>query len=279
MIPEKWREQYGLYDLSRAIYSVHFPKTIEKADSGRQRLAFDELFYLELIMAGRNSNRRSKTDGLSIPPPKKLGRKLLDHLGFELTSAQKRVLREIYDDMQSGYQMNRLIQGDVGSGKTIVAVLAMLGAIEAGYQAAIMAPTEILAEQHYYSISKLFESVGIETILLTGSTRGKKREAVFESIESGNIPVIVGTHALIQKKINFHNLGLIVVDEQHRFGVAQRGTLQSKGKNPETLVMSATPIPRTLAMTIYGDLDVSVIDEMPPGRIPVLTKHVPEDKR
>lgn len=278
-IPDRWREKYGLYDLTRAIAQVHFPESFEKADSGRQRLAFEELFYLELILAGKHKNRRLKPDGLSLEPPKVNGRKLLDGLGFKLTKAQIKALNEIYGDMKASYQMNRLIQGDVGSGKTIVAALAMLGAIESGYQAAIMAPTEILAEQHFYTFSGLFENLGIKVVLLTGSVKGQERNSTLDEISSGEASVVVGTHALIQEKVDFKKLGFAVIDEQHRFGVAQRGDLQSKGVNPDILVMTATPIPRTLAMTIYGDLDVSVIDEMPPGRIPVATNFVPEDKR
>lgn len=278
-IPDKWREKYALFDLTRAIGQVHFPETLEKADSGRQRLAFEELFYLELIMAGRHKNRRLKTDGISLDPPRINGRKLLDNLGFKLTSAQVKALNEIYTDMKANYQMNRLIQGDVGSGKTIVAVLAMLGAIESGYQTAIMAPTEVLAEQHLYSVTELLEPLGIKTVLLTGSVKGSARVKTMDAISSGEASVVVGTHALIQKKVDFAGLGLVVVDEQHRFGVVQRGSLQAKGKTPDMLVMTATPIPRTLAMTIYGDLDVSVIDEMPPGRIPIATKFVAEEKR
>ncbi|UCC78721.1 MAG: ATP-dependent DNA helicase RecG [Candidatus Zixiibacteriota bacterium] len=278
-IPERWRKEYGLYDLTRAIYQIHFPDKMETADSGRQRLAFEELFYLELILAGRKNNRRKKMTGIKIGPPKKLGRRLLDSLGFKLTKAQVKVLNEIYADMAAGFQMSRVIQGDVGSGKTIVAVLAMLGAVENGFQAAIMAPTEILAEQHYFSISELLKPLDINTVLITGSIRGARRTETMEAIAGGRASVIIGTHALIQKKVEFKNLGFVVIDEQQRFGVAQRGDLLAKGMNPDILVMSATPIPRTLAMTIYGDLDISVIDEMPPGRIPVKTKHVPEDKR
>ncbi len=278
-IPDKWRREYGLYDLTKAIYQIHFPEKMETADSGRQRLAFEELFYLELILAGRKNNRRENANGISIGPPKKLGRKLLNNLGFELTKAQKKVLNEIYGDMSANFQMSRVIQGDVGSGKTIVAVLAMLGAVESGFQAAIMAPTEILAEQHYFSMSKILNPLGIELALITGSIKGARRKAVLEAIYSGESSVVIGTHALIQKKIEFKNLGFVVIDEQHKFGVAQRGDLLSKGVSPDILVMSATPIPRTLAMTIYGDLDISVIDEMPPGRAAVITKHVPEDKR
>jgi ATP-dependent DNA helicase RecG len=189
------------------------------------------------------------------------------------------VLNEIYVDMAAGFQMNRVIQGDVGSGKTIVAILALLGAVENGFQAAIMAPTEILAEQHYFSVSELLKPLGIEIVLLTGSVKGANRTGIMEAISSGTASVVIGTHALIQKKVKFKNLGFVVIDEQQRFGVAQRGDLLAKGMNPDILVMSATPIPRTFAMTIYGDLDISVIDEMPPGRVPVTTKHVPEDKR
>jgi len=262
-IPDRWRREYGLYDLTRAIYQIHFPDKMEAADSGRQRLAFEELFYLELILAGRKNNRRKKLTGIKITPPKKLGRRLLDNLGFRLTGAQVKVLNEIYTDMAAGFQMIRVIQGDVGSGKTIVAVLAMLGAVENGYQAAIMAPTEILAEQHYFSISELLKPLEINTVLITGSVRGARRTETMGAIAGGRA----------------NNLGFVVIDEQQRFGVAQRGDLLAKGMNPDILVMSATPIPRTLAMTIYGDLDISVIDEMPPGRVPVNTKHVPEDKR
>ena len=278
-IPDKWREKYALVGLTRAIRQVHFPETLEKADSGRQRLAFEELFYLELIMAGRHKNRRLKTDGISLEPPRANGRRLLDNLGFKLTSAQVKVLNEIYTDMKAKYQMNRLIQGDVGSGKTIVALLAVLGAIESGYQTAIMVPTEVLAEQHYYSVMELLEPLGIKTVLLTGSIKGGARVKTMGAVSSGEASVIVGTHALIQKKVDFAKLGLVVIDEQHRFGVVQRGSLQAKGGIPDMLVMTATPIPRTLAMTIYGDLDVSIIDEMPPGRIPIGTKFVPEEKR
>ena len=278
-LPESGRREYGLIDLTRAIRQVHFPDTQEMADMGRQRLSFEELFHLELILVGRQKKRHSKTDGIELQPPRKHGRELLGKLGFSLTGAQKKVLREIYGDMAAKYQMNRLLQGDVGSGKTIVAVLAMLGAVESGYQAAIMAPTEILAEQHYFSVSELLQPVGIPVKLLTGSVKGRGRKEAFADVESGECPVVIGTHALIEKKVKFAKLGFVVIDEQHRFGVMQRATLQSKGRNPDILVMTATPIPRTLAMTVYGDLDISVIDEMPPGRIPIVTRYVAEDKR
>ncbi|OGC91804.1 MAG: ATP-dependent DNA helicase RecG [candidate division Zixibacteria bacterium RBG_16_53_22] len=278
-LPESGRREYGLIDLTRAIRQVHFPDSHEMADMGRQRLSFEELFHLELILVGRQKKRHSKTDGIELQPPRKHGRELLGKLGFSLTGAQKKVLREIYDDMAAKYQMNRLLQGDVGSGKTIVAVLAMLGAVESGYQAAIMAPTEILAEQHYFSVSELLQPIGIPVKLLTGSVKGRGRKEAFADVESGTCPVVIGTHALIEKKVKFAKLGFVVIDEQHRFGVMQRATLQSKGRNPDILVMTATPIPRTLAMTAYGDLDVSIIDEMPPGRVSIVTKYVTEDKR
>jgi len=278
-LPESSRREYGLVDLTRAIRQVHFPDSQEMADSGRQRLAFEELFHLELILVGRQKKRHSRTDGIELQPPKKHGRELLNKLGFTLTRAQKKVLKEIYEDMAAKYQMNRLLQGDVGSGKTIVAALAMMGAIESGYQAAIMAPTEILAEQHYFSISELLKPIGVPVRLLTGSVKGRERVKAFAEIESGICPIAVGTHALIENKVKFAKLGFVVIDEQHRFGVMQRAALQSKGRNPDILVMTATPIPRTLAMTVYGDMDVSVIDEMPPGRIPIITKYVTEDKR
>ena len=278
-IPERWRKEYGLPGLSRAIKQAHFPDTFEAADSGRQRLAFEELFYLELVMAGRHKQRELKADGIVLEPPMKHGRQFLDGLGFTLTKAQVRVLNEIYKDMGSKHQMNRLIQGDVGSGKTIVAVLAMLGAIESGYQAALMAPTEILAEQHYYSITDLLAPLEIPIALLTSSIKGRKRNAVMESIASGESSIVIGTHALIEQKVKFSKLGMAVIDEQHRFGVVQRASLHAKGNNPDILVMTATPIPRTLAMTVYGDLDVSVIDEMPPGRIPIDTRYIEENQR
>jgi len=278
-LPEDRRREYGLIDLTRAIRQVHFPDTLDMADTGRQRLAFEELFHLELILVGRQKKRHIKNDGIQLQPPKKHGRELLNNLGFSLTKSQIKVLNEIYADMAAKYQMTRLLQGDVGSGKTIVAALALLGAVESGYQAAIMAPTEILAEQHFYSLSDLLNPVGVAVKLLTGSVKGRERQDAFADVESGRCPVVIGTHALIEKKVKFANLGFVVIDEQHRFGVVQRATLQSKGRNPDILVMTATPIPRTLAMTVYGDLDVSVIDEMPPGRRPIITKYVSEDNR
>jgi ATP-dependent DNA helicase RecG len=278
-LPETIRARFKLMGLREAIAQVHFPDSFEDKDRGLNRLAFEELFYLELLLAARHNNRTTEEPGISFPPPKKLGRALLDNLQFELTGGQKKALKEIYADMARPHPMNRLLQGDVGCGKTVVAVLTMLGAVEAGYQAAIMAPTEILAEQHGIAISKLLDGLGLKIAVFTGSTTGKERQTLLSKIEAGKIDIIIGTHTLIQSSMAFAKLGLIVIDEQHKFGVAQRGILKQKGIYPDTLVMTATPIPRTLAMTAYGDLDVSVISDMPPGRVPIQTSFVPLEKR
>jgi ATP-dependent DNA helicase RecG len=278
-LPESIRTKYKLMGLREAIAQVHFPDSFEAKDNGLNRLAFEELFYLELLLAARHSNRTTEEPGISFPPPKKMGRALLDNLKFELTGGQKKALNEIYADMAKPHPMNRLLQGDVGCGKTVVAVLTMLGAVEAGYQAAIMAPTEILAEQHGIAIGRLLDGLGLKIAIFTGSTTGKERQALLGKIKSGKIDIIIGTHTLIQSSMAFAKLGLIVIDEQHKFGVAQRGILKQKGIYPDTLVMTATPIPRTLAMTAYGDLDISVINEMPPGRVPIQTSFVPLEKR
>ncbi|MCD6163806.1 MAG: ATP-dependent DNA helicase RecG [candidate division Zixibacteria bacterium] len=278
-LPENLRMKYGLLNLAGAISQTHFPDSVKAAEQGIRRLAFEELFYIELLLAARHNKRTAREPGISFPPPKKLGRKLLDALDFELTRAQKKVLKEIYNDMEKPHPMNRLLQGDVGSGKTIVAILTMLGAVEAGYQAALMAPTEILAEQHGHTLSGMLDDFGIEAIVITGSMPEERKQTALKKITNGKADVIIGTHALIQGKVKFKNLGLIVIDEQHKFGVAQRGMLQKKGLAPDTLVMTATPIPRTLAMTVYGDLDVSVINQMPAGRKPIKTAFVPYEKR
>jgi len=225
------------------------------------------LFYLQLVIALRKKMQSGETKQITINKPGESFEKLFrEHLGFELTAAQKRVIKEIISDMRSAKPMNRLLQGDVGSGKTIVAVFCMLAAAESGYQAAFMAPTEILAEQHYKTLSAYFNKLGIETVLLTGSIKKKEREVFLEKIRSGNARIIVGTHALIQDKVEFNSLAFIVIDEQHKFGVMQRAKLKAKGITPDVLVMTATPIPRTLSLTFYGDLDVSVIDELPANR-------------
>jgi ATP-dependent DNA helicase RecG len=278
-LPDDIRSRFNLLGLRQAIAQVHFPDSFEMIDRGYSRLAFEELFYLELLLAARHSNRITEEPGITFPPPKNLGRKLLDSLKFELTRGQKKALKEIYNDMARPHPMNRLLQGDVGSGKTVVAALTMLGAIEAGYQAAIMAPTEVLAEQHGMSISSMLEGLGLRIAVFTGSTTGRERQELLDRIAEGEVDLIIGTHTLIQQKMKFARLGLIVIDEQHKFGVAQRGVLKQKGIYPDTLVMTATPIPRTLAMTAYGDLDLSIIPDMPPGRSPVKTSFVPREKR
>jgi len=278
-IPDDLRTKIGLLSLNTAISQVHFPDSVKSAEQGLRRLAFEELFYLELLLAAKHQKRSTREPGISFPPPKRLGRQLLDNLNFELTKAQKRVLNQIYKDMEEPHPMNRLVQGDVGSGKTVVSLLSMLGAIEAGYQAAMMVPTEVLAEQHGFTLSRMLDGLDVNIAVFTGSVTGKKREAVLQKIASGKIDIVVGTHTLIQKKLEFNNLGFAVIDEQHKFGVVQREGLKKKGAYLDTLVMTATPIPRTLAMTVYGDLDVSVIDEMPPGRKHIKTSFVPFEKR
>ncbi|WP_278585262.1 ATP-dependent DNA helicase RecG [Coprobacter fastidiosus] len=267
--------------LTEAIQNIHFPQSPDLLRRAQFRLKFEELFYLQLNILRFTRQRQ-----------KKLGGFRFDHIGdyfnnfyhqclpFELTNAQKRVLREIRADVGSGKQMNRLLQGDVGSGKTLVALMSMLMAVDNGFQACLMAPTEILASQHYESISELVAPIGIHVELLTGSTRKRERERIHEGLLTGDVNLIIGTHALIEDTVLFSNLGLVVIDEQHRFGVEQRARLWKKNNRPpHILVMTATPIPRTLAMTVYGDLDVSVIDELPPGRKPIQTIHQYDNKR
>ncbi len=278
VMPEDIITDLHLPGLRQSIEAVHFPPSgtsLNDLNGGtspyHQRLAFDELFTLQLGLAAIKNNEISEK-GISFEPTGKLTGKLLEKLPFKLTGAQKRVIDDIAKDMKSPFPMNRLIQGDVGSGKTIVAFIAMLGAVESGYQTALMAPTEILAEQHYLNIHSLAESLGLKIHLLTGSKKDKN----YDMIASGKAQIVIGTHALIQEAVSFKNLGLIVIDEQHRFGVMQRAQLRKKGTNPDTLIMTATPIPRTLAITLYGDLDYSLIDELPPNRTPVLTKVIRE---
>jgi ATP-dependent DNA helicase RecG len=264
-LPQKIISESNLLPLPQALKNIHFPEDLQMANLARSRLAFDELFYLELMLALRKK-RIHREQGIAFQKPGNLIRSALKMLPFELTPAQKKVLREIAADMMSETNMHRLLQGDVGSGKTIVALMAMLMAVESGYQAALMAPTEILAEQHHITIHQMLESLGVRTVLLTSSVAGSERETTLEKIAKGTAKVIIGTHALIQKKVDFFKLGLVVIDEQHRFGVMQRAKLKQKGTSPDVLVMTATPIPRSLALTLYGDLDVSVIDTLPPGR-------------
>lgn len=272
-LPREIVSAYRLMPLKEALVNMHFPKNPESLQKARERMKFEELFYLEMHILRYSRERGRKIRGFVFP---RIGAYFngfyKECIPFELTGAQKRVLKEIREDMRSGRQMNRLLQGDVGSGKTMVAFMTMLMAADNGFQSALMAPTEILASQHYDTIGKWAAQIGLKTALLTGSTRAKERREIHEGLVSGEIDIIVGTHALIEETVQFRNLGLAVIDEQHRFGVAQRARMWKKSKvAPHVLVMTATPIPRTLAMTVYGDLDVSVIDELPPGRKPVQT--------
>ena len=258
-----------------AIFNIHFPKNQELLAKAQFRLKFEELFYVQLQLIRRNLLHKQKIKGFNFD---QIGQHFnnfyQNHLPFELTEAQKRVIKEIRSDMGSGAQMNRLLQGDVGSGKTIVALMSMLIALDNGFQACLMAPTEILSIQHYNGLKELCENLDLNIFLLTGSTKTSKRREIHEKLENGEIDILIGTHALLEDKVKFKNLGLAVIDEQHRFGVAQRAKLWKKNKiPPHVLVMTATPIPRTLAMSLYGDLDISVIDELPPGRKPVKTVH------
>jgi ATP-dependent DNA helicase RecG len=265
-LPAVLREQYGLMGVSEAITNIHFPQDSDLLASARRRLVFDEFFYLQLGFLQRRQAQKQLHNSAVLAPTGKLIDQFNQLLPFELTGAQKRVINDILNDLQSSTPMNRLVQGDVGSGKTVVAVLAILAAIQSGYQAALMAPTEVLAEQHYRKLVSWFNLLHLPVELLTGSTLTKKRRQIHSQLETGELPLLVGTHALIQDPVNFQRLGLVVIDEQHRFGVQQRARLQQKGQSPHVLTMTATPIPRTLALTLHGDLDVSQIDELPPGR-------------
>ncbi len=265
-LPAILRKQYGLIGVSDAIANIHFPPDSDLLAAARRRLVFDEFFYLQLGFLQRRQEQKRSHSSAVLAPTGKLIDQFNQLLPFELTNAQKRVINDILNDLQSSTPMNRLVQGDVGSGKTVVAVLAILAAIQSGYQAALMAPTEVLAEQHYRKLVSWFNLLHLPVELLTGSTTAKKRRQIHAQLETGELPLLVGTHALIQDPVNFNRLGLVVIDEQHRFGVQQRARLQQKGQSPHVLTMTATPIPRTLALTLHGDLDVSQIDELPPGR-------------
>ncbi|MDP9348638.1 MAG: ATP-dependent DNA helicase RecG [Gemmatimonadota bacterium] len=271
MLDPELLERLGLVALPRALELLHRPATSAETEIGRRRLAFEELFFLQLLHAQARHRATVERPGIAFERRDTLVRPFYDALPFQLTGAQKRVLKEIGADMASPRRMNRLLQGDVGSGKTVVALFAMLRAVENGYQAALMAPTEILAEQHARTLMKLLDGLPVRVALLTGRLGAKAWRETAYSIASGDAGIVVGTHALIQEGVEFANLGLVVVDEQHRFGVKQRMALSEMGANPDVLVMSATPIPRSLALTLYGDLDVSVLDERPPGRQPVRT--------
>ncbi|WOI24041.1 ATP-dependent DNA helicase RecG [Nonlabens ulvanivorans] len=274
-LSEQIRSQHQLVDKNTAMYNAHFPKSAALLQQSIYRLKFEELFFIQMELLLQNRIRKTRIKGYAF---EKVGEYFNDfysnHLPFELTGAQKRVVKEIRADMGTGAHMNRLLQGDVGSGKTIVAVLTCLLAIDNGFQACIMAPTEILAQQHYQGVSELLENTGLKVSLLTGSVKTKARRVIHLDLEDGTLNILIGTHALIEDKVKFKNLGVAIVDEQHRFGVAQRAKLWKKNDlPPHVLVMTATPIPRTLAMSLYGDLDISVIDELPPGRKEIKTVH------
>jgi ATP-dependent DNA helicase RecG len=284
-IPEEICRKRNFEDIDNAIRSIHFPAMSEDIEAynemrswAHQRLIYDEFFFLQLgIALKRKGNILDK--GIAFKTGGELLNKFYKILPFGLTDAQKRVIREIEADMEKTFSMSRLLQGDVGCGKTVVSMSAMVIACENGYQAAIMAPTEILAEQHYKNINQWADQLGLKVVLLTSGTKNTERRKIYENTEEGDVHIIVGTHALIQEDVTFRNLGFVVVDEQHRFGVIQRASLRNKGVNPDVLVMTATPIPRTLAMTVYGDLDISVIDEFPPGRKEIRTKVFFEEQR
>ena len=281
ILPDYIVKEHQLLDREKSYQYIHIPKNEAAIKRAQFRIKFEELLFLQLKMVLRKSTNKTKTSGYVF---KKIGDSFNDfyghHIPFELTGAQKRVVKEIHGDLKSGNHMNRLLQGDVGSGKTLVALLSMLLGIGNDFQTALMAPTEILAQQHYETIAELLSSLDLKVALLTGSTKKSERRSLFQELEEGKVDILIGTHALLEPTVQFKNLGLVVIDEQHRFGVAQRARLYRKNKKPpHVLVMTATPIPRTLAMTFYGDLDVSVIDELPPGRKPVHTMHYFESRR
>ena len=280
-LPDSLRNHYSLMPLREAIFNVHFPQSAEKLQQAQQRLKFDEFLGVQLSIQAQRTDRLTRRDGFQFPKVGELFNTFFnERLPFALTGAQKRVIKEIRQDTVSGYQMNRLLQGDVGSGKTMVALMSMLLAVDNGFQACMMAPTEILARQHYATISRQTEGLNLRVAILTGSSKAAERRHALEGIASGEVDILIGTHALIEDKVQFSNLGYVVIDEQHRFGVEQRARLWTKNQQPpHILVMTATPIPRTLAMTMYGDLDVSVIDELPPGRQPIRTYHYTDSAR
>jgi ATP-dependent DNA helicase RecG len=278
-LPPDLRDRLRLTPLAEAVEAIHFPRDFKTLQRARERLKFDELFAMQVFLMLQHKHREIEKKGISFEKVGDLTRQFIQNLPFELTEAQKRVLHEIREDMKSVHPMNRLLQGDVGSGKTLVAIVAMLIAVENGYQSALMAPTEILAEQHFITIHRWLESLGVRVALLKGGQRSVHRRKILEGLKNGDIQIAIGTHALVQEGVEFKTLGFVVIDEQHRFGVMQRADLRRKGLHPDVLVMTATPIPRTLALTLYGDLDVSIMDELPKGRIPVRTVWRGEEKR
>lgn len=268
--------KHGLMSLDEALHVIHFPKSYKELQAAQYRLKFEELFFIQLNILSYSRDRQKRYVGHRFSKVGEMfNRFYRENLPFELTNAQKRVVKEIRNDVNGNSQMNRLIQGDVGSGKTLVALLSMLLAKDNNYQACMLVPTEILAEQHCATLRRMLGSLPVRVELLTGSTKQKDRQPILEGLESGSVDILVGTHAVLEDNVQFHNLGIVVIDEQHRFGVVQRAKMWSKNNiPPHVLVMTATPIPRTLAMTLYGDLDVSVIDELPPGRKPITTTHI-----
>ena len=280
-LPDGLRQNYGLMPLREALYNIHFPQSHELLKQAQYRLKFDELLGVQLNIMSRRSERMSRNNGFMFSKVGDAFNTFYNaRLPFPLTGAQKRVIREIRNDTVTGYQMNRLLQGDVGSGKTLVALMSMLLAVDNGFQACIIAPTEILARQHFAGISRFLEGMDVRTAILTGASPAAERRHALEGIADGSVDILVGTHALLEDRVQFANLGFVVIDEQHRFGVEQRARMWTKNEQPpHILVMTATPIPRTLAMTLYGDLDVSVIDELPPGRRPIKTVHYTDAAR
>ena len=280
-LSRKIMDDHHLVSLDEALRNIHFPQNPDKLRKAQYRLKFEELFYIQLNILRYAKDRQRKFRGLYFERVGEIFNTFYSqNLPFQLTGAQKRVIKEIRKDMGSGRQMNRLLQGDVGSGKTLVALMSMLIALDNGYQACMMAPTEILAAQHYETVKQLLFGMDVRVELLMGSVKGKKRDEILKGLLTGEVQILIGTHAVLENTVNFSSLGMVVIDEQHRFGVAQRAKLWAKNTNPpHVLVMTATPIPRTLAMTLYGDLDVSVIDELPPGRKPIQTIHQFDNRR
>ncbi len=278
MLPDRIKEEHKLTDYFESIKQIHYPESVVKKEAARFRLVFEELFLLQLGLLNYKILANTTSRGICFGKTPEMDQ-FVNSLPFALTGAQKRVMEEVEKDMESPRVMNRLVQGDVGSGKTIIAVLALFKAVRSGYQGAFMVPTEILAEQHFKSVKPLFEKYNITVELLSGSQTKKQKQLIFEAIKAGDIDIVIGTHALIEATVEFSRLGLVVTDEQHRFGVRQRAILAEKGENPDVLVMTATPIPRTLALILYGDLDISIIDELPPGRKPIKTYAVNEAMR
>lgn len=273
-LPQNLVDKYRLFARNEAMWAMHFPKTMEDHHQAKRRVIFEEFFVFQMKIQGLKTREKAEKNGLSIPYDIHKLKAFIASLPFELTNAQKKVTNEICKDLLSPKHMQRLLQGDVGSGKTIVAAIVLYAATTAGFQGALMVPTEILAQQHYQSLAELLRPFEVNVALLTGSTKTKERQQILTDLKSGELDIIIGTHALIQDEVDFAHLGLVITDEQHRFGVNQRKVLREKGYKPDVLFMTATPIPRTLAITAYGEMDVSIIDELPAGRIPIVTRWV-----